>query len=233
MHALILVETDEWGTELESILESLGYEHTKSTNALDIVAILKAQPIDLIICETIVNEKDTITLFQNIPELQCSIIFITDSPSEETYDRTTYFERVRFLVKPFHQLTLRSMVDSLTSTTTAPIAIRGIKVRSSTGQRLLVPLDKILWISTDKNYSILHARRNRYVLKQSLTKLSKQLDSRFVQVHKGFWVNIYRITQVHLSRRQISINESIIPIGKTYRSQFEERLIDLKKSVIF
>ncbi|GAB3713505.1 hypothetical protein GCM10027592_52790 [Spirosoma flavus] len=229
MNALIVVDADECANEIASFVESLGYKTVRSNNASATIDLLKTQSINLIICETLINKDDTIALLRSISNLQSSIIFISDCPSEETYLRAAEFNHAHFLVRPFHALTLRSMIDSLASHTTTSATSKGVNVRNFNGQRLSVSFDKILYISTDKNYSTIHTQQNHYVLKQSLVKLSKALDSRFVQVHKGFWVNIDRITQVHLNRNQLHINESVIPIGKTYKSQFAARWQDYRK----
>jgi two-component system LytT family response regulator len=226
MNALIIVDNGEWAAELETMITPLGYQSILSGNSSEVLKTIKDQSVDLIICETIVAHEDTIDLLQSIPEFQCPIVFITDEPNEFIYRRTTQFKQSRFLVKPFDRFTLRSIIDALPINPIVAPVLKGIKVRTSIGQRIVLTFDKILWIGADKNYCLIHTSHNQYVLKQSLTKLSQQLDYRFIQVHKGFWVNLDHITRVNLSRRQIIINDAVIPIGKTYKEQFVGQLID-------
>lgn len=84
-----------------------------------------------------------------------------------------------------------------------------------------VPLDKIQYIASDRDYVCIHTAERKYVFLDSLRNWEKRLaGSGFTRIHKSYVVNMTHITKIEGNRAFLSITE--LPIGRSYRSAFME-----------
>lgn len=64
-----------------------------------------------------------------------------------------------------------------------------------------VKLKDIVWIKSSGNYVQIHTSNDTYSLRQTLTSVLKQLDHRFVRIHRSFIVNTDHIKKMQHWRR--------------------------------
>jgi two-component system response regulator LytT len=214
---ILLLEGDvlsALNTEIQ--LKNLGHPLIDIAHSLSVAErLIQSHQIDLVICNTHINDIVVIDFFKNDPFHNLPVIFITDHTDKLYFDQTVKIKNSRFLVKPFHELTLQSIIDSLVNYSLA----KGITVRGPSGQRFLVLFDAINWISVEKNYCSIFTQTKKYALKISLIKLGQQLDDRFVQVHKAYYINGDHITRTDLSGNQVFVKSEGIPIGYKFRKK--------------
>ncbi len=221
---ILLIENDpEWAATLATMIELLGYQLIGTAHSLSLAEeLLKKQSADLIISDVILNDCTIIEFLQRSPSVQCPVIFATSCTDLCQYELAGQRKDTRYLIKPFHALTLRSAVDSVVRKPTPLEVKKGVAVRGPNNQRVLVAFSTIYYIRVERNYCFLFAHNKKYALKTSLAKLTHQLDERFVQIHKGFCINGDHITRTDLLGSQILINKEPLPIGYNYR----KRLVD-------
>lgn len=83
----------------------------------------------------------------------------------------------------------------------------------------------ILFISSDKDYVRIKTPQKEYVLVGSLRSWEEKLSGHgFSRIHKSHLVNLAGVRQV--SGNQVKIAETTLPIGRTYRPSFMERLVE-------
>lgn len=105
------------------------------------------------------------------------------------------------------------------------------KVASSDGNIVYIKsgtlLHKVFWkdilfLEKDENYVIYHTKEKRILSRQTLNDLEAAFPNYFARVHKSYAVSLLHIE--HLSRDNIKIGKYNLPIGRTYKASFLERL---------
>ena len=82
-----------------------------------------------------------------------------------------------------------------------------------------INFDDILYIEGMKDYLQIHTEHKRIMTLQNFNNLLKHLPNNdFIRVHKSYVVSINKVDSVE--RKTISINDTKIPIGETYREHF-------------
>ena len=81
-----------------------------------------------------------------------------------------------------------------------------------------IPIEEVLWIKAEGNYSMVHVGNKRFVLKISLKKVLEQLPSDvFQQIHRAYIVSINRIEDIDVSNNELTVGQEKLPIGRSYR----------------
>ena len=84
--------------------------------------------------------------------------------------------------------------------------------------------DDILFLEKDENYVVYHTKEKRVLERTTLSKLSPKLPDYFCRVHRSFIISIKKIENIE--RDFLKINGQKIPIGRTYRSRFLDKMKD-------
>lgn len=90
---------------------------------------------------------------------------------------------------------------------------------------LRIEKHKIKYIKADGDYTWIFTSKAKHLITHSLKYWLENLPPRqFCQVHKSYIVNVYSIQKV--SGNQIYIDESKLPIGRTFRELFFANYLD-------
>jgi len=90
-------------------------------------------------------------------------------------------------------------------------------------QNVKIKLSDILFIEALDNYVKIHTTQKTYMTLRNLKSMAGHLCSRnFMRVHKSYIVSLNHID--YFSRDQIHINNSVIPIGRTFMKKFREEI---------
>lgn len=92
-----------------------------------------------------------------------------------------------------------------------------------------VKKSEISWIFSEGNFcTIQTANLEEYTIRISLDKIKDSLNSdAFVQTHRSYIININSI-KVYDPLGKVLINQQEIPVSRTYRKAFEEKLFFLR-----
>ncbi len=94
-----------------------------------------------------------------------------------------------------------------------------IVIKSGT-KKISVPLNAITHIQGLKDYSIIYAGNQKYLVKGYIKTLEQRFHpDHFIRVHKSFIVARNKIQLIN--RNKIEIEEFVIPIGDVYRKDVE------------
>ena len=89
-----------------------------------------------------------------------------------------------------------------------------------------INLDDILFCEGLKDYIKIHILGKTIVTQNSLKKFEEILpDDRFVRIHKSFIIPLAKIDAIQNNR--IIIGKSLIPIGDTYKTNFNHRILSV------
>jgi DNA-binding LytR/AlgR family response regulator len=87
-------------------------------------------------------------------------------------------------------------------------------------KKVKVLFDDILFIESLKDYVKIQLVNEFHTVKFSISALEKELDSRFVRIHRSYIVNRHKITAY--TKNDIEIGEIEIPIGENYISNISD-----------
>ncbi|MCU0433555.1 MAG: response regulator [Bacteroidia bacterium] len=91
------------------------------------------------------------------------------------------------------------------------------------GQLIRVPVTDICWLEAVDNYTRLHTRKGRFMVKQFLKDLVKQLpQTDFVRIHRSFAVSLGEITS--MEGDTVYLTQQALPVGKQYRNDLLRRI---------
>ncbi|MGB3463723.1 MAG: LytTR family DNA-binding domain-containing protein [Cyclobacteriaceae bacterium] len=82
-------------------------------------------------------------------------------------------------------------------------------------KQVRILLDEILYVESLKDYVKIHLSDEVHLIKRGITVFEKELDDRFVRVHRSYIVNSEKITAY--TKNDIEIEEIEIPIGGNYK----------------
>jgi len=225
---LIIEDDPTWALYVESIIYDSKYELVGSANSFDkSIAMIEGLKPDLIIADIKIQNYTIFDILEYDKYQHLIVLFMTSYLEPEYYNLSLERPKSIFLEKPFHKYTLLSALDLLIKCysigddkSDAFITVRGLQQ-----QLFKLSLNEVTWIQSEGNYSFINTiGGKKYAKKISLSKLSEELDSRFLIIHRGFVVNISYIQRVELGNKLIFVQDNAIPIGRNYRNSLNEFL---------
>jgi len=94
-------------------------------------------------------------------------------------------------------------------------------------KEILLPVEKIDWIEAAEYYCCLHADGHRYMVRESISDLSNNLDPKqFLRIHRSSIVNLNRIREIYregpLDGSIVLSNGQTLKMSKTGRAKLTE-----------
>ena len=210
-----------------------------------IPAISKLKP-DLIFLDVEMPGIDGFEVLTSLdPERMPAVIFVT------AYDqyavRAFEIYALDYLLKPFDrerfERSLRRAKEQLLNTSESMnerilSALEQIKTRPVHLERLVIKMNghvffikagEIDWLEAEGNYVRLHAGKESYLLRDTISALEAQLDPKqFLRVHRSAMVNIDRIQELqpwfHGEYRIILREGVVLTLSRSYREKLHELL---------
>jgi two-component system LytT family response regulator len=146
-----------------------------------------------------------------------------------------------YLLKPFDEERFRRAIERVRREIHAPAgaatALAGVmadlrRVRghaqrlviNSTGRVVFIKVDEIDWLEASGNYVVIHAGREKLMMRDTLRALTERLDpARFVRVHRSAVVNIERLRELLPWSRgeQVAVlnDGTQLTIGRAFRER--------------
>ena len=238
---VMLVE-DDWiiAKEISCSLQDFGFEllgpYESGEEAL---ANISTNKPDIVLLDIgLSGELNGIETAQRIKkEYRVPFIFLTALADMATIDKAKLAGPYGYLVKPVSTETLYSTIEitlhnaSLKNAETLP-AIPPLKEGLTMDDGIFVKNNKrlekillkdILWIGAFDIYAMVHTATGKYLLNHSLKIVDEKFPpQKFVRVHRSYIVNTDKI--VAIEENDLIINNTSIPVGKTYRDKLMNRL---------
>jgi two-component system LytT family response regulator len=211
-----------------------------------IEAIQQLEP-DLVFLDVEMPGKDGFAVLEALdPEHLPVVIFVT------AYDqyavRAFEFHALDYLLKPFDQerfdkavnravaniqndksenLTAR-ILQTLEEMKARPVHLERLVIKMN-GHVFFVKTEEIDWLEAEGNYVRLHAGKESYLLRDTISALESQLDpKRFVRVHRSAIVNVDRIQELQPwfhGEYRIILREGVqLTLSRSYREKLHELL---------
>lgn len=187
-------------------------------NALDGLAFLNANKVDLLFLDINMDELSGIELLES-SKLDCQVI-ITTAYAEFAL-KGYELDIADYLLKPFTFERFLQAVNKTISKNNVQETESELKhIFVKTENRLeKINIDDIVYIEGMRDYRRIHTLNKRIMTLQTFTELEELIPARLIcRVHKSFMVSISKINKIERSR--IKIVDQIIPISETYREHF-------------
>ncbi|MES2780701.1 MAG: LytTR family DNA-binding domain-containing protein [Bacteroidota bacterium] len=187
-------------------------------NALDGLAYLKSNKVDLIFLDINMDELSGIEFLEST-KIESKVIITT---AYQEYALKGYELNVTdYLLKPFTFDRFLKAVGKLQETGTQSIPVAAPEyIFIKTENRLeKINLSEILYIEGMGDYRRIHTINKKIMTLQNFSELEGMIPaSSICRVHKSYMVSIHKIESIE--RNRIKIVNQIIPISETYKAQF-------------
>jgi two-component system, LytTR family, response regulator len=120
------------------------------------------------------------------------------------------------------------ILSALEQIKTRPVHLERLVIKMN-GHVFFIKAEEIDWLEAEGNYVRLHAGKESYLLRDTISALESQLDPRkFLRVHRSAIVNIDRITELQPwfhGEYRIILGEGVqLTLSRTYREKLHELL---------
>ena len=187
-------------------------------NALDGLAYLKANKVDLLFLDINMDELSGIELLES-SKIDSQVIITT---AYQEYAIKGYELNVTdYLLKPFTFDRFLKAVNKAQENNIQPTATNQQDFIFVKTENKLVKIDlcDILFIEGMRDYRRIHTLNKRIMTLQNFSELEQIIPSNIVcRVHKSYMVGINKIESIE--RMRIKVSNQIIPISETYKELF-------------
>ncbi|WP_421764254.1 LytR/AlgR family response regulator transcription factor [Ekhidna sp.] len=227
MDRKILIVEDEplIAKDLSFILEDLGIDTIEFAMSYeDAQQALEKREFDLILLDiNLSSEKDGIDLAHEINESQKTpFIFITSYYNPTTVTRAKVTNPLAYLLKPFNQHDIRINVEMALYKSDQSKENSTIYIREKSGT-IQLELTSVIFLEAQDNYTKIVCSDKALLISQTLKSMLEKLpESDFVRTHKSFAARIDHITMI--KGGYVFLGDEKIPIGRTYKTEFQERI---------
>lgn len=202
----------------------------KCTSAIKAYELIQSRQIDLLFLDIQMPELTGIELIKTL-EHPPRVIFTTAyrDYALEGFD----LDVVDYLLKPVSLPRLLRALDKYRRLLPAnqPAATEEtademhLTVRANR-KNVRVPLSDILYIESLSDYVQIHTVTQKIVSKERISSLTQKLESSgFLRIHRSFLIATAKIEA--FSSEEITINQKVLPVSRSYRQAVKQHLADL------
>ncbi|MFA0963540.1 LytR/AlgR family response regulator transcription factor [Roseivirga sp. BDSF3-8] len=215
-------------SEIEMHLRMLGYDVSGVYHSAGEASLgLQSSPPDLALADVHLGNEETdgIDLIERLKPAY-PVVFLTSYGDEHTIQRARQTNPAGYIIKPFDERDLRSAVSIALHN-----AIRKADVNDGPedifvkdrDQLVRITCRDILWIEACDNYTYIKTTGQKYLICSTLKKVGEKLRQPcFCRIHRSYIINMDGISSI--SESHVVINSFKLPIGKTYRGPFMQKL---------
>ena len=197
------------------------------TDAIQALEYLKSDTVDLMFLDIHLPKLSGIDFLKTLDNPP-AVILTTAFPdfALESYDLNV----VDYLLKPFSFLRFIKAVTKAEERkknveTSTQIKVEPIYIKSG-HEYIKVEIDNILFIHSDRDYTELQTKQDKFLSSESLKYWEEFLqEHKFIRIHKSYLVNENMIVKVKSSAVEV-IGHRSIPIGRVYKDNVNRIIIN-------
>lgn len=184
---------------------------------------LGTKTVDLVIIKiSLDNQPNGILLATDLKEKNIPFLFITDSTDANLFYQAKATSPIGYLVEPFNKFSLQHIIEvafrKKNDHSLNDVLVNDALFVKQNNLLRKIPFDAVLWIKTEGNYSIIHTKEKRYILKLSLKKVLEQLPKNyFLQIQRAYIVALPQIEDIDIAANDVIVNKERLPLGRNYR----------------
>ncbi|WP_437398606.1 LytR/AlgR family response regulator transcription factor [Flagellimonas lutimaris] len=195
--------------------------------------------IDIILLDIILNGTlDGIELARIINEkYQIPFIFLTSHADQNLVARAKSVKPYAYILKPFNDRQLSVAIELALmnySHGNSESDLLGTHDFDETDNQVMqimdslflkkkhhferVPLDEILFLQADSNYSVIYTKKESFVYSTVLKNIELQLPvDKFLRIHRSYVINVHKVKGYE--GNTLFIGDKKIPVSKTYKHE--------------
>ena len=228
IYKCLIIDDEELARELiERHLKQLeDFELVAScTSANEASNVLKQQAVDLLFLDIEMPVLKGTEFFKNL--LQKPKVIFTTAYRDYALDGFE-LNAVDYLLKPITFSRFFKAIEKFKEQSSLVIKEKTSTIQtteddfifvSKNRKKVKVIFDKILYIESLKDYIKIHLVNESHTVKFSISAFEKELDARFIRIHRSYIVNKNKITAY--TKNDIEIGKAEIPIGDNYRNNID------------
>ncbi|NJB86148.1 DNA-binding LytR/AlgR family response regulator [Lewinella marina] len=226
MNCLIVEDQPPAQRILKKYITDYGSLDLRATypDALQAADHLRRESIDLMFLDINLPKLSGLDFLKSLPHPPA--VILTTAYSEfalEGYE----LDVVDYLLKPFSfQRFVKAVNKVPTQRPAAPTAEHPVDIFIKSGhEHVRINLQEVLYLQAGADYTELVTAQKKHLSTDSLRAWLDRLDGQqFLQVHKSFVVNLHHVERV-IGNEIFLPDHLTIPIGRTYKDDFLERLV--------
>ncbi len=221
----VVIEDDfAWKTKILAMLDALDIAvQGVATDVASGVELLQKVSPDIVIADVMLGKERVFDIYASDPAF-CKLptVFVTQSDTEIDYKNAKKVLNHLYIVKPVHKLTLKSAIDNLCKIKLPKAVNDGLTIKGKFNQKVVVPFEKIIYINQVQHYCNIYTQQQHFTIKKSLVNVIKDLDDRFMQVHRSYCINKAFIENFSVGLENIKVKGVEIPIGNSFKDALKE-----------
>lgn len=213
MNVLIIENDIEYQNKIQRVVNELGYRNYLKNDLLGEFDINnnESESFDFLICNTEMYGKSI--FLKNEPSLQIPIIFPSNTKEFKDSLKT---KNSRILIKPFSDLILKALIVKLIKESKFSTEI-GITVFGIHKNQINVPINEILYIASEGNYSNVITNNNKYVIKRSSKLLINNISDHFLRVRRSTYINKSKITNISIKESKVYVGNVSFTVTRDFK----------------
>lgn len=186
-------------------------------NALDALAYLKTNKVDLVLLDINLGEFSGMQLLESA-SLNANVILTT--AYQEHALKAFDLNVTDYLLKPFTFDRFLQAVDRVRVVTpTKPTPPKNFIFVKTESRLEKVSLREVVFIEGMRDYRRIHTATKRVMTLQTFTDFEQQIPPHIVcRIHKSYMVSISKIDSIE--KNEVSVAGHVLPISATYRKHF-------------
>lgn len=215
----IIIEDEPLALErAKGYIQKVPYLNLQGTfdNALEGLAYLKSNTIDLLFLDINMDKLSGIQLLENVSFSGCVII----TTAYDQYALKGYELNVTdYLLKPYSFERFLQAIDKVEHQPAGNKIERDFIFVKTENRLEKIDLSDVLFIEGMRDYRRVHLTSKRIMTLQTFTEFESLIPSKIIcRVHKSYMVSLSKIETIE--RNRIKIGEVIIPISESYKKSF-------------
>ncbi len=231
VYKCLIIDDEELARELiETHLNQLdNFELVAScASAIEASNILQQQPVDLLFLDIEMPVLKGTEFFKNL--LQKPKVIFTTAYRDYALDGFE-LNAIDYLLKPITFSRFFKAIEKFKEQ--SAVVIKEMPSTpltreddfifvSKNRKKVKVIFDEIRYIESLKDYIKIHLANESHTVKFSISAFEKELDARFIRIHRSYIVNKNKITAY--TKNDIEIGKAEIPIGDNYKENISDSL---------
>lgn len=180
------------------------------------------QVVDILLCDTVLQNKSTIAMVQRIKKTSPWVQVIFMSVLAAWCEKTYAVEHVYFLKKPVRQDALANAV--ILAARRAKQQKEGFLNVKNRNEMQTIPFSEILYIESALREVRIVTQRQSISAYIRISDLAKRLDYRFINCHKSYVVNLEKVE--HIGGLQFILADGqAVPISQARYLEAKQRFM--------
>lgn len=199
---------------------------------------IKSHPPDLAIVDILLDtNSDDYPVITLLYEMKIGFIIMTQFQNKEFYDVISKYSPLAYFSKPIDMIALKYTVEKFFENQYTN-SINEISIFKSSPNHIFVKKGEkyikvafkdIIYLMAEGNYVNIQLNKNKFIIRSSLKKSINLLPNyQFIRIHRNYIVNRNKITEYNAQSSTITVHNTSLPVGRSYKSTLINSLNHLR-----